>query len=251
MRLHGFTIAVCMGLVMVVAFCHEVLAEEPVVTNSMSQSALEETIHNYILAHPEVIAESLRTMEVRQQEAESRNTQQNIVAHQADLLHDQLSPASGNPVGDVTVIEFFDYRCGFCKQVAAAVTQLQKEDTNIRVVYKDFPILGELSVLAAKAALSAHRQGKHRQFHEALLASVDELTREELFAIAAQVGLDAQKLEKDLQSSDIDTILNNNRLLARSLGINGTPTFIVNTSLQPGALNLQELKELVSHARTP
>jgi protein-disulfide isomerase len=165
------------------------------------------------------------------------------------LLNDPNSPVSGNLDGDVTVVEFFDYRCGYCKRVAGAVSQLQKDDPNVRVVYKDFPILGEASELAARAALASKTQGKHLAFHEALLASKSELTQETIFAIAKQVGLDPDQLNKGMQDPTIRTIIEHNRALARELGINGTPGFIVGTELVPGALELKDLKNLVRQVR--
>ena len=100
------------------------------------------------------------------------------------------------------MIEFFDYRCGYCNRVAGTVTQLQKDEPGVRVVYKDFPILGEASVFAARAALAAQAQGKHQAFHEAMLASENELTKEEVFVIDERVGLDGKKLEADMDSPE-------------------------------------------------
>ncbi len=227
----------------------QAMAEGVSPTDPAWQEAVDAAIRNYIYAHPEVIVESLRAMEAKQQETEQADRHKKIAARQADLLHDAMSPASGNPTGDVTVVEFFDYRCGFCKRVAGAVTQLQKDDGNVRVVYKDFPILGELSIFAAKAALAARNQGKHQVFHEALLDSHNELTRDALFAIAARVGLDADQLQKDMESPDIQATLDRTRLLGNELGITGTPAFIIGADFRPGALELKELKDLIARAR--
>ena len=127
-------------------------------TTDPSQSQLEQTIEQYIRSHPEMIEQALRTLEAKRLEAQKARIEQTIAAYQNELLHDPDSPVSGNPSGDVTVIEFFDYRCGYCKRVAAAVTKLQQEDAGVRVVYKDFPILGDTSVFAARAALAAQRR---------------------------------------------------------------------------------------------
>ncbi len=154
------------------------------------QPALDQAIEQYIRSHPEVIVQALQSLELRRQAEESARVTQAIAAHQKELMGDPASPVSGNADGAVTVIEFFDYRCGYCKRVAGTVTQLQKDEPSVRVVYKDFPILGEASVFAARAALAAQGQGKHQAFHEAMLASENELTKEEVFVIAEQVGLD-------------------------------------------------------------
>ena len=213
------------------------------------QQAVEQVVEQYIRAHPEVIEQTLQALQTKR-EAEERERVSNLIAtKQAELLNDPNSPVSGNPDGDVTVVEFFDYRCGYCKRVAGAVTQLQQDDPNIRVVYKDFPILGEASVLAASAALASKAQGKHLAFHEALLASEEELNQETIFVLATAVGLDTEKLHKDMESPSIQTTIERNRALARELGINGTPGFIIGTELVPGALDLKDLKNLVRQIR--
>jgi len=213
------------------------------------QSALDQAIEQYIRSHPEVIEQALQLLEVKRQEDERFRVVQAVATHQEELLRDPASPVSGNLNGDVTVIEFFDYRCGYCKRVASAVTQLQQDDPGVRVVYKDFPILGEASVFGARAALAAREQGKHQAFHEALLASDHELTQEEVFAIAQRVGLDVKKLEADLHAPERQTSLDLNRALAKLLGISGTPGFVIGGEVYPGALDLARLKTLVAQVR--
>lgn len=215
-----------------------------------AQPALDQVLEQYIRSHPEVIVQSLQAYEVKRQEDEAVRVRQAIAAHQEELLRDPASPVSGNLNGDVTVIEFFDYRCGYCKRVASAVTQLQKDEPGVRVVYKDYPILGEASVFGARAALAAWEQGKHQAFHEAMLASENELTTEEVFAIALRVGLDVKKLEADLRAPEWQAAIDRNRALAKLLGISGTPGFLVGGEMYQGALELTSLKELVAKART-
>ena len=215
---------------------------------SMRQS-MEQLIEQYIKTHPEVIEQSLQALEAKR-EAEERERQKVALSkHQQELLNDPTSPVSGNLSGDITVVEFFDYRCGYCKKAAGAVTQLQKEDRRVRVIYKDLPILGEASELAAKAALASKAQGKHQAFHEALLASKGEMSKESILSTAVEVGLDRKRLEADMASPEWQTVVDRNRALAKNLGINGTPGFIVGTELVPGALDLNGLKELISRAR--
>lgn len=224
-----------------------VWAEAPSVP---AQPALDQAIEQYIRSHPEVIEQALQSLESKRQRGEKLRIRQAIATHQEELLRDPASPVSGNVNGDVTVIEFFDYRCGYCKRVASAVTQLQKDEPGVRVVYKDFPILGEVSVFGARAALAAREQGKHQAFHEAMLASENELTQEEVLAIAQRVGLDVKKLESDLQAPEWQAALDRNHALAKLLGISGTPGFVVGSEVYPGALELPGLKALVKQART-
>ncbi len=216
--------------------------------STVSQSPTDAVIERYLRDHPEVIEQSLQALEVKR-EAELRERQKAVLAtKQEELLHDPASPISGNPKGEISVVEFYDYRCGFCKKAASSVTELQKEDRRVRVVYKDFPILGEPSVLAAKAALASHAQGKHQAFHEALLASHGELTKSEILKIAGSVGLDAKRLEADLTNPKWQAVIDKNRALARELGLSGTPGFIVGNELAAGWLDLKGLKELIARA---
>ena len=222
-------------------------AESPSVP---AQPALDQAIEQYIRSHPEVIEQAMQALDVKRQRDEKLRVRQAIATHQEELLRDPASPVSGNLNGDVTVIEFFDYRCGYCKRVASAVMQLQKDEPGVRVVYKDFPILGEVSVFGARAALAAREQGKHQVFHEAMLTSENELTREEVLAIAQRVGLDIKKLEVDLQAPEWQAAIDRNHALAKLLGISGTPGFVVGNEVYPGALELAGLKALVKQART-
>jgi protein-disulfide isomerase len=217
--------------------------------NPAWQQAVEKTIESYIRSHPEVIEQALQALEAKRQAEEQERVKAVIAARQRELLSDPASPVSGNLKGDITVVEFFDYRCGFCKRVAGVVTQLQKDDPRVRVVYKDFPILGEASEMAAKAALASNAQGRHQAFHEALLTSKAEITKDQILRIAGDVGLDAKRLEADMAKPEWQTVIERNRALAKELGITGTPGFIVGNELYPGAMDLNGLKQLIARAR--
>lgn len=212
------------------------------------QDLTDAAIERYIRTHPEVIMQSLQAMEAKREAAQRERQKVALAARQNELLHDPASPVSGNPKGEITLIEFYDYRCGYCKKAASAVTELQKVDPRVRVVYKDFPILGEPSELAAKAALASQAQGKHQAFHEALLASHADMTKDEILKIAFGVGLDVKRLEADMANPTWEAVIEKNRVLAHELGISGTPGFIVGTELVPGALDLNGLKELIARA---
>lgn len=215
-------------------------------TSPIDPATLDQAIEQYIRTHPEVIEQSLQALEAKREAEEKARQKAALATKQNELLNDPSSPISGNPNGEITLVEFYDYRCGYCKRAADAVTQLQKEDPRVRVIYKDFPILGEPSELAAKAALASVSQGKHQAFHEALLALKGEMTKESILATATEVGLDAKRLEADMRNPEWDRVIEKNRLLARDLGISGTPGFIVGTELVPGALDLQGLKDLIA-----
>ncbi len=212
------------------------------------QQSVEKVVEQYLRAHPEVIEQSLQALEAKREAEEKARQKAALASRQQELLNDPISPVSGNLKGDIALIEFFDYRCGYCKRAADAVTQIQKDDPRVRVVYKDLPILGEASELAAKAALASRAQGKHQAFHEALLASKNEMTKEEVLSIAKSVGLDLRRLETDMANPEWQQVIDKNRALARDLGITGTPGFIVGTELVPGALDLNGLKDLIARA---
>ncbi len=217
-------------------------------TSALSQEPTDAAIERYIRAHPEVIEQSLQEL-LAKREAELKDHQKAaLVTKQKELLHDPASPVSGNPKGEIILVEFYDYRCGFCKRAAPVVTKLQKVDPRVQVVYKDFPILGEPSELAAKAALASQAQGKHQVFHEALLASHADMTKEAILKIAVGVGLNVQRLEADMTNPKWQSVIDKNRALARELGISGTPGFIVGNELVEGWLDLKGLKELIARA---
>ena len=224
-------------------------AEESPYADPAWQQAVEKAVEAYIRSHPEVIEQTLQALEAKRQTEELVRVKAVIADRQNELLNDPTSPVSGNLKGDVTVVEFFDYRCGFCKRVAPAVTQLQKDDPRVRVVYKDLPILGEASETATKAALASRAQGKHQAFHEALMASKEDLSQEKVLKIAAEVGLDATKIQADMANPDYEAVIERNRALARGLGIGGTPAFVIGNEFVPGTMDLSAMKELVARVR--
>lgn len=226
-----------------------VWAAEQSLDDPVWRKGVEKIVEDYIRAKPEVIEQALQSLEKKREAEEQERVKAAIVAKQDELVKDPASPVSGNPAGDVTVVEFFDYRCGYCKRVAGTVAELQKSDARVRVVYKDFPILGEESVYAAKAALAAHAQGKHHAFHEALYAAKTELNPAQVMKIASQVGLNVKKLATDMRNPELDGVIERNRALAKELGINGTPAFVVGKELAPGAIELDAFKKMVEKAR--
>ncbi|MBK9949357.1 MAG: DsbA family protein [Nitrospira sp.] len=246
----SFLLTFLTGLALFIAGCSTTGKENKgaLGVSTPSPDAAEVAIERYIRAHPEVIEQSLQAMEAKREAEQKERQKIALKTKQDELLHDPMSPVSGNPKGEITVVEFYDYRCGFCKRAAPAVTELQKVDPRVRVVYKDFPILGEPSELAAKAALASQAQGKHQAFHEALLASQSDMTKEAILKIATKVGLDPKRLEADMADPKWQTVIAKNRALARDLGISGTPGFIVRNELVPGALDLNGLKELIARA---
>lgn len=242
-----FGMSVCAALALFASGC-STTADQIKKGSASSHDLTDAAIERYIRTHPEVIVQSLQAMEAKRRAELQERQRVALATKQDELLHDPSSPVSGNLKGEITLVEFYDYRCGYCKRAASAVTQLQREDPRVRVVYKDFPILGEPSELAAKAALASQVQGKHQVFHEALLASHADMTKDEILKIAADVGLDVKRLEADMADPQWQVVIDRNRALAEELGISGTPGFIVGTELVPGMLDLEGLKELIVRA---
>jgi protein-disulfide isomerase len=218
--------------------------------DTVPREAVEEIIREYILKHPEVILDSIRGLQERERKAQSEQSRQAITDRRAELLNDPKSPVAGNHAGDVTVVEFFDYRCPYCKAVAATLKQLVQNDPSLRVVFKEFPILGEQSTLAAKAALAAHRQGKYVSFHHALMESREPLNESVVLGIAAETGLDVNKMRAEMQDPEVASAIQQNQRLAQAIGITGTPAFIIGDALVRGSLDLDALKELIARARS-
>ncbi|MBL27158.1 MAG: hypothetical protein CMM50_06365 [Rhodospirillaceae bacterium] len=236
----GRVVAACM-MVGLLAFAPRIAAAE-----DLSKDQIEEMIHLYILDHPEVILDSVRAYSEKQEAAAKGKVKERLVA-----LRDQLhtGPSAGNPDADVTMVEFFDYRCGYCKKSLPTVVEMLEKDPNLRIVFKDYPILSPESKAAAKAAIAADKQGKYFEMHNALMASRGSFTDEQIMEIAAEVGLDTDKLAADMNSPETEAILAENMALAGELGINGTPTFIVHDTLVPGAMDIETMKHVIEEAR--
>ena len=210
---------------------------------------IEQLIQQYLMDNPEVLVESLTRFQQRQRVAEQQRKQQAVGLHRKALLEDPDAPVLGNPKGDVAIVEFFDYRCPYCRKVAPTVKKVMEEDGNIRLVMKEFPILGPQSMQAARAALAAARQGKYEEFHWALMTKPGDMSAPYLRKIAREVGLDVKRLEDDMKSPDIERMIQLNRQLATAIGIRGTPAFVIGNAVVPGAVDLPTLKRLVAEAR--
>ena len=215
------------------------------------RQALEQVIHDYIVTHPEVIIEAIKAGDAKAKEQEEAQTREQIVKHRDDLVHDAASPEGGNPAGDVTIVEFFDYRCPYCKQVEPALETLLKEDSRIRIVYKEFPILGPESMIASRVALAALKQSpqKYARLHTALMNAKGELSQDSILKAAEAAGLDVAKIKADMSGRDIDALIKRNYSLAETLNIRGTPAFIIGKALSPGAVDLATFKRMVADAR--
>jgi protein-disulfide isomerase len=210
--------------------------------------AVEQIVKQYILQHPEVLLESVRNYQERQQAAELQQSSEAVAAHRDELYRDAATPTSAANEAAVTIVEFFDYRCGYCKRVQNTVETIAAAP-DVRIIYKELPILGPESILAAKAALAAQKQGSYRKFHDVLMGWPGAITLESIENLSNSIGMDFERLKTDMQSPQINSLLSRNDELASSLGVQSTPTFIIGGELVSGALSLDAFQSLIDKAR--
>lgn len=213
------------------------------------RTALGKSIRDYLLANPEVLVEAMQELERKQDSQRDAVAQKGVQENQAELYRDPDSPIGGNPNGDVTIVEFNDYQCPYCKRAYQAVKSVVGADGKVKIIYKDLPILGEASKVAALAALASVKQGKHLALHNGLMEFTGKLDREKILEIAGSVGIDRAQLEKDMENPKLRQIIDSNLKLASALGIRGTPAFVIGKQFVPGAIDARALKQLIDEAR--
>ena len=216
---------------------------------SEQRQTIEAIIHDYLMQHPDVLIEALRAAEEKANRDADAKAAVVLKDRRREVFDDPTSPVGGNPQGDVTIVEFFDYRCPYCKQVQPALQKLLDQDRKLRFVYKEMPVLGASSVTAAHAALAARLQGKYEAFHAAMMATKGQITEDVVYQIAGSVGLDVERLKRDMTAPEIEQAVKANLALANALDIRGTPGFVIGEHIVPGAIDLDTLKNLVADAR--
>ncbi len=209
----------------------------------------EKIIREYLVKNPEIVIQALKAYKQKQEQTDIDSTRRTLAEKMSEIRHDPGAPVGGNPNGDVTLVEFFDYRCSVCKRVHPIVAKLIKGDRNIRRVYKEWPILGPESVFAARAALASRRQGKYLAFHKALMEAGGGLNPSLIMTIAAKVGLKVKQLRRDMENPEIDAVLKRNYALAEALKLKGTPSFVIGDELVRGGRDLATMKRIVARQR--
>jgi protein-disulfide isomerase len=215
---------------------------------AMSKADVEKIVRNYLLENPQVIFEAVERMQSKESDERIAKMREGAKTHATALFREPEAIVAGNPKGDITIVEFFDYQCPYCKKVKADVSDLLKQDGNIKLILKEFPILSKESDAAARAALASVAQGKYWDFHMGLMGAED-LSEAGIMSIAKSVGLDTVRLRRDMNDPKIQKRLSETQELARTLGIDATPTFFVGDEPMTGAKTLQELKDAVAAAR--
>jgi protein-disulfide isomerase len=210
---------------------------------------IEGMIRDFLVDHPDVLVDAIQAADDKLKRDAKDKAAKALAAHRAEVFDDPQTPVAGNPQGDVTLVEFFDYRCPYCKQVQPAIDKLLREDHQLRVVYKEFPVLGADSDLAAHVALAARKQDKYDAFHSAMMATTGHIDEAVIYRVAAAAGLDVDQLRKDAKAPEIDQLLKANHNLAMLLDIDGTPAFIIGEAIIPGALDYDGLQQLIADIR--
>ena len=216
---------------------------------AVQKERIEKIVREYLLENPAVIRDALQVLQQREEMQRSAATTANLKLLKSEIYSDADSPVVGNAKGDVTVVVFFDYFCGYCKKTMPGLQTLLANDSSVRIVYKELPILGPHSLSAARAALAAGRQGKFAEFHQAML-DADGAGEDVIRAVAKRLDLDYAKLQADMLDPKIGAAIDRNHRLAEALNVNGTPAYLVGERIIPGAIDSGSLARLIQDERT-
>jgi protein-disulfide isomerase len=210
---------------------------------------IEGIVGDYLKNHPKMLIDAMQAADDKLKADAKDKAAQALTARKQEVFGDPQSPVAGNPNGNVTLVEFFDYRCPYCKQVEPSLEKLIGDDHQLRFVFKEFPVLGPDSEVAARVALAAKQQGKYDAFHRAMMNTPGHIDSAAIYKVAASVGLDVDRVKQDMNSPDVEKELKANLDLGNALDLNGTPSFIVGNTIVPGAISADELKQLIADAR--
>lgn len=244
MRFRVTAVVAALALVLAIPLAHGETPADPA-----ERARVKALVREILQENPEIVLEALQTLEAREHEEANAKSAQMLGQYRDRIEHDAQDPIAGNAQGDVTVVEFFDFKCPYCKQVSDQMFQTAQSDGKVRVVLKDLPILGRESMIASRAALASIAQGKYLAFHHALIAERGPLDEANVLRIAGTVGLDAGRLKADMAKPDIDARIKRNLELAHALDIHGTPAFVIGDELIPGAIDAAALKTAIQKAR--
>lgn len=210
--------------------------------NTSQKEQINSLIREYILENPEIIPEAVEVLRARQNA--------NALMQSQDLLYnDGYSFVAGNENGDITLVEFYDYNCGYCKQVPEVIARLIEADDNLKVIFKELPILAESSEFASIAAMASMKQGKFLDFHNALMKNNRALTEDLILKIARDIGVDEDTLLKDMTDPEIESNIMKTKYLVQNIGVSGTPGFVIGDQIIPGFVPYERLKEIITEQR--
>ena len=243
------TAAACVAL-LAIALPQGARADE---LSASQRGEVERIIREYLIAHPEVIQDAMAELERRQSAADAEKHKAAIKQYSQAIFSSPRQVVLGNPDGNVTFVEFFDYNCGYCKRAMDDMLALMKDDPKLKVVLKEFPVLGPGSLEAAQVAVAVRMQDKtgkkYLEFHQKLLSGRGQADKARALAVAKDIGLDMARLEKDLASPEIKATLQESFKLAEALGLSGTPSYVIGDNVVVGAVGLEALREKVNTSR--
>ena len=217
--------------------------------DELTEDRIKELVLEAIRENPGIVFEAAQLFEEQQQANQALVAAQVLATEREALERDPNAPVLGNPDGDVTVVEFFDYNCPYCRRVKPHMEALLAADPNVRVVYREWPILGEGSVFAARAALASRNQGKYEEFHWAMMELSGRAEEASVMRAAEDIGLDVVQLRRDMNAPEIDEHIVTSMRLSRAMGFSGTPSFVIGDSLAPGLIDADQMISLVNQAR--
>ncbi len=225
-------------------------ADAPAALTEAQQAEVKELVRSLLTKEePDLVIKAAHEAQSREEKDIASQGQKALSTSRDKIFNDANAPVVGNVKGDVTMVEFFDYQCGYCKMAHEAIVKLMETDKNVKLIYKEFPILGEGSVQASRAALASVRQNKYEAFHNALMATKAHLTEDIVLKVAKDTGLDLEKLKKDMDDESIEKIVKANLELGSQIGARGTPTFVIGEQVYPGAMQYDQMKQAVDTAR--
>jgi protein-disulfide isomerase len=217
--------------------------------DELTEDRIKELVLEAIRENPGIVFEAAQLFEEQQQANQALVAAQVLATEREALERDPNAPVLGNPDGDVTVVEFFDYNCPYCRRVKPHMEALLAADPNVRVVYREWPSLGEGSVFAARAALASRNQGKYEEFHWAMMELSGRAEEASVMRAAEDIGLDVVQLRRDMNAPEIDEHIATSMRLSRAMGFSGTPSFVIGDSLAPGLIDADQMISLVNQAR--
>ena len=235
------------SLLVKIFFAYFVFMQCAISEEKLSKQELDKIMYEYIMENPQVILDSVDKLRKKMEE-DSKLDEGYLKENFMQFANNPNIPYMGSDTPKVIIIEFFDYNCGYCKKSLDAVKELLRTEYDLKISFRDYPILAPSSRIAAKAALAAKKQGKYFSFHSALMSMQGNLNEDKIFTIANNLEMDIEKLKIDMQKDEIEEIIEDNESLARKLNIRGTPTFIINGKLYAGALDLKKLRQIINNS---
>ncbi|MCC6862737.1 MAG: thioredoxin domain-containing protein [Bryobacterales bacterium] len=214
----------------------------------VSKGEIEQIVREYILRHPEVLMESVQAYQQRERAAAKQRSREAISAKRRELFEETAAPRAGSSHAGLRIVQFFDYNCGYCRRVSPTIAQLLKERPDVQVIFRELPVLGPESQLAARAALAAQKQGAYLEFHRALMDLKSPVNGAAVEETAARLGLDTARLKADMASAEVQAVLAENQRVAGAIGVRSTPSFVIGHELVSGALDMAGFQALITKA---